>query len=167
MSVTVRPLLAEEWSLYRDLRLGSLHDAPDAFRSTYDDESALPEARWRSRLQETAADPLREVLIAEVDGEPAGITVCALDEGQPLLRIFAMWVARRARRRGAGAALLEEALRWGAGWGAERARLAATIGNEPAEALYLEAGFTPTGEREPLREGSSAVIAWMDKPIPD
>lgn len=34
--ISVRPIEAGEWRSYRDLRLQSLQDSPDAFASTYE-----------------------------------------------------------------------------------------------------------------------------------
>ena len=70
-----------------------------------------------------------------------------------------------SRRLEVGRALVKHAFDWGIEHGAGRARLAVTIGNEPAEQLYTTAGFTPTGETEPLREGSDLVVTWLETPL--
>ena len=47
---TVARLQGDEWTRYRDIRLRSLSDAPDAFWMTHAEEAAFGEERWRERL---------------------------------------------------------------------------------------------------------------------
>jgi GNAT superfamily N-acetyltransferase len=72
-------------------------------------------------------------------------------DGAPAdVQLVAMWVAPDRRRRGAGRALLDAIVQWATEEGASRVRLWATETNEHATALYEQAGFRPTGERQPL-----------------
>ena len=48
----IRRIGADEWGELRDLRLRALQDAPDAFGSTYEEESIRTDAEW----MEWAAD---------------------------------------------------------------------------------------------------------------
>ncbi len=158
MGVTVRAIGADEWALARDLRLAALADAPDAFTSTLEGTRAIGDDEWRRRL--AAADGSNEVvLVAMVDGAPAGLVRGAVgDDG---VEITAMWVAPGARRRGAGAALLDALAEWARSRGARSATLFVAVTNEAALALYRKAGFEPTGERGILREGSGIEVIQL------
>ena len=48
---TVRRFAANEWRVYRALRLHALRDAPDAFGSTLAREEAFPDDEWVQRLE--------------------------------------------------------------------------------------------------------------------
>lgn len=52
----VRELESGEWSLFRELRLRSLADSPDAFARRFVDEEAQPDAHW-IRLTESVTMP--------------------------------------------------------------------------------------------------------------
>ena len=79
--------------------------------------------------------------------------------------IGSMWIAPDHRGRGAAGRMLETAIAWAGAAGAERIRLAVTVGNRAAERLYSSAGFVDTGERGVLREGSTVAIAWLERSI--
>ena len=76
-----------------------------------------------------------------------------------------MWVDPEARGRGVGRALLEAAEAWGRDRGCTAASLSVTAGNSPAERLYRQAGYEPTGESEPLRDGSTLSCVRMAKQL--
>ena len=38
------------WKAYRDIRLASLQDAPEAYCSTFEREAAFTENEWKARL---------------------------------------------------------------------------------------------------------------------
>ena len=69
---TVRRLAAQEWRLYRDLRLRALADSPDAFERTFDEARALPDDAWQARLAEGTSSERSLPLVAEL-GEPVGL----------------------------------------------------------------------------------------------
>ena len=55
-------LHADEWARLRDIRLKALIDSPHAFGSTYENESAFDEDRWRLEFAKQA------FVVASVDG---------------------------------------------------------------------------------------------------
>ena len=155
----------DDWPRIMDLRLRALQDAPDAFGSTFKDESANDEADWRSWATgwEGAVDQL---LFAAVEddtwlGIALGVRWGAEEE---LVHLYAMWVNPRYRRRGAGRALVDAVVGWAGGIeGVGRVGLAATVTNPAAIELYASCGFADTGERTPLREGSSLLTMRMER----
>ena len=48
--VDIEPIAPGDWQEFREVRLASLADAPDAFGSTYADWVGAAEERWRARL---------------------------------------------------------------------------------------------------------------------
>ena len=47
---TIRALGADEWRVYRDLRVRALADSPDAFGRTLAEEDGRLDTEWSSRL---------------------------------------------------------------------------------------------------------------------
>lgn len=153
--IRVRELQRGEGLIWRDLRLRALLESPDSFGMTYEVESARSDSEWHKRIDERVVDSFGASLIAQVDGDPAGIAACGFDEeDRSLCGLYAMWVAPEFRKLGVGRALVAFALEWMKNRGATTARLQVTDSNEAAVSLYASLGFKDTGDREPLREGS-------------
>ena len=154
--MSVRKLLADEWQLYRALRLRALRDSPDAFGSTYERESAFPDAEWIERLARGTISSGDLPLVAECDGEPCGLLWARVDESAPsTAHLYQMWVAPEQRRRGIGHELLDTAAEWARTIGVNTLELDVTIENDAAVRLYERAGFTLVGEPRALRPGSA------------
>jgi GNAT superfamily N-acetyltransferase len=156
----VRSLARDEWRTYRDLRLRSLEDSPDAFGRTLSEERARPDEHWSSRLASVSAADLP--LVAEVNGEPVGLAWGRIEPSTPdTAHLYQMWVAPNHRGLGAGQLLLGAVIRWATaarvGWIA----LGVTCGDTAAMRLYARAGFRPVGEPAPLRPGSSLLAQSM------
>lgn len=155
-TIHVRPLRPHEWPLYRDLRLRSLADAPDAFGSTHVQEAARPDAAWAARLDAARLSGRDLPLVAECSGEAAGLAWVKLDEAEPpCANLYQVWVAPSVRGLGVGTALLEAATQWARDAGAAALRLGVTWDDSAAVRLYRRAGFEPVGPLEPLRDGSA------------
>ena len=98
---SVRRLTAEDWQLYRAVRLAMLLDEPAAYGSSFAREAAYDEERWRSLLGQAI------FLVESGDGLPLGAaTLLRLDPGD-VPEIVAMWVAGHVRGRGIADALVE------------------------------------------------------------
>ena len=117
---------------------------------------------WQDQFERGVAADEFVTFFAE-DDAPVGMTGAMIRDGH--LNIFGMWVAPEARGLGFGRALLEAVFTWGKIRGAGSARLAVTIGNDIGGRLYANAGFEPTGETEPLRDGSELMCAWLERPL--
>jgi hypothetical protein len=96
-SVDVRLVGAEAWETWRDIRLRSLRDSPDAFGSTYAREAAFAESHWTDRL---AGD--EPAVLAFHDSAAVAMGAGWVYEPGKLM-IVAMWTAPAARStRGTG-----------------------------------------------------------------
>jgi ribosomal protein S18 acetylase RimI-like enzyme len=159
---SVRPFLAVEWESYRDLRLRALEDAPDAFGATLEDAQVRPQSFWAERLQSGIDSGLDQPLCAFFDGEPIGLA-WGLIEPTDLeqAHLFQMWVAPQHRGRGIGRMLLDEIVAWARQRRARLLTLSVTLGSSAAMRMYLDAGFEPFGEPEPLRPRSPLLVQPM------
>lgn len=158
MSIRVRTLDPQEWQLWRELRLGALADAPDAFGDTLVRANKRPEEEWR-RAFATRTGPF---LVAEVGGEPAGMARAAEMIGDPSSAgLYSMWVLPRYRGAGVGRALVDAAVGWARDAGWPRIVLFVTLGNDGAKRLYSRSGFVDTGRRIELRPDSELEMGEM------
>jgi ribosomal protein S18 acetylase RimI-like enzyme len=142
--VELRVLTADDWTIWRELRLAALAEAPDAFGSRLADwqREGDREERWRARLN----IPGSHNVVAVVDGQPAGMAsgVPTADDG--VVELISMWVSPPARGRGIGDLLVRAVEQWARDIGAQVVRLAVASDNQPASALYQRNGFSHTGE---------------------
>lgn len=158
----IRNFHPDEWQAYRAIRLRALADAPDAFGSTLAAEQALALETWSTRLAKSAVSGIDHALVAELDGQAVGLAWAKVDANDAqLVNLFQMWVAPDVRGQGAGAALLNEAVRWARARGAAALQLGVNCSNAAALRLYEGAGFVDAGLREPMRPGSDQIEQRM------
>ena len=145
----------DDWPLVKDIRLRALADAPDAFGATLADSAVQPDEVWRERL----SGPSPTVLALE-DGRPVAMGGGFLLPDSDAAMIWGMWTEPAARGRGLGRRILAAVVDWARDAG-RTPYLHVTEGNATARAVYVAAGFEPTGTWEPLREGSPLRIEEM------
>jgi GNAT superfamily N-acetyltransferase len=160
--VLVRETVAEDWQALRDIRLTALHDAPDAFASTYAEQVVFEEADWRARIARggTFLAYLPEVSTSEAAGLAGGYA-----EEPDTVGLISMFVRPQARGRGVGEALIAAVIDWAAARDAALVRLWVTETNKSARLLYERCGFTPTGERQPLPSKPHLSEIAMTRPL--
>jgi ribosomal protein S18 acetylase RimI-like enzyme len=92
---------------------------------------------------------LRDVLVAEVDGQVAGYARLTrphpIESGKHVLHINGIAVAPEFQRRGVGKALLDAAADEARARGARRLTLRVLAPNEPARRLYERSGYVVEG----------------------
>ena len=165
-TLVVRQFLAEEWPGYRALRLGALHESPDAYGSIYAAECGLTDGEWAERLARGVMAEGELPLVAEFDGEPSGLSWVRIEESAPdAAHLYQMWVAPHCRRHGVGRALVDAAAAWARAMGARQFDLDVTCDNEAAIRLYEGAGFVVHGESRPLRPGSALRAQGMGRAL--
>lgn len=161
-SYTVRPLAAHEWQQYRQVRLRSLVDSPNAFGSTYAAEKDRSDDVWATRLLLATSSGKDYPLIAEISGVIAGLLWAKEDvTDTSIVNIFQVWVAPEYRGRGIAKDLLREAILWAKTRGARLVQLGVTCGDSAAMRLYLREGFQSVGVPEPLRPDSTLLEQTM------
>jgi ribosomal protein S18 acetylase RimI-like enzyme len=143
--VEIQRLGADEWAVFRELRLRALREAPYAFGSRYDDWVQAEDDRWRARL---TAVPLN--LVARRGGELLGMASGVLD-GEDEAELISMWVDPAARGSGVAAALVGAVVEWARAAG-RTTYLMVRSDNARAIATYARAGFVDLGippDRDP------------------
>jgi GNAT superfamily N-acetyltransferase len=137
--VEIQQLTADDWRLWRELRLFALAEAPEAFGTGLAEwqGNGDTEARWRNRM---TAVPFN-VLV--VDGGRAVGQVSGLPTDDPsVVELISMYVHPEARGTGAGAALVESVCEWARGNGANTVILGVKSTNVHARRLYERCGFS-------------------------
>ncbi len=151
-TVLLRELCPDDAEAYRPLRLEALQDAPSAFASSFEEESARDLEATRERLR---AGPDGATFGAFLAGRLVGTStifrVSRLKERHKAY-LVGMYVAPTARRSGVGRALVAAVLdRAQTMPGLRQVLLGVEAGNAPARALYEAFGFEAFGtERDAL-----------------
>ncbi len=145
---TVRRLGPDDWESFREVRLRSLADSPDAFGSTLERELAFTEVDWRQRLN----GPVYAV------SDPGPVAVGGLFDNDGVLHVWGMWTDPEHRRQGHARRILDALLAPDAD---ADAVLDVNVANEGARAAYERYGFVGTGHLEPLRPGSEQRMERM------
>jgi ribosomal protein S18 acetylase RimI-like enzyme len=140
----IRVLGPEDWTVWRELRLAALEDAPSAFGSRLADWQGEGdrEERWRSRLSIPGSHNVVAVRSGELVGMVSGVP--GIRDG--IIELISMWVKPGARGRGVGDHLIRAVERWALQTGAEVLQLAVMPANDQAIRLYLRNGFEATAE---------------------
>lgn len=143
---TLRRLGPDDWASFRDIRLRSLADSPDAFASMLEREQGFTEADWRRRL----TGPVYVV------DDPRPVAIGGIFDNAGTPHVWGMWTDPAHRGRGHARAILDALIPPGT-----IAQLDVNITNDGARAAYERYGFVGTGELEPLREGSEQRVELM------
>ncbi|GAB3871102.1 GNAT family N-acetyltransferase [Terrabacter terrigena] len=128
----------DDWETFREVRLASLTESPEAFGSHHSDWVDAPAERWRSRLTTV---PL--TLVARDATGVVGV-VSGQRVGADEVELVSMWVAPAARGHGVARALIDGVVDWAAGQG-RSTYLMVRSGNTRARTAYERAGFVDTG----------------------
>lgn len=140
--VDIRVVGADEWQMWRDLRLAALAGSPEAFRADYAYWSGPgdQERNWRARL---ADRPFNAAVTYA--GTPAGMVSATEADDARVVELHSMWIAPEARGRGAGDAAVGAVVAWAIEQGAASVELSVKAANEPAADLYRRHGFFDLG----------------------
>jgi GNAT superfamily N-acetyltransferase len=142
-SFDIRILGPDDWAVWREVRLRSLADAPDAFGAKLADWQGVNdrEDRWRTRFDNVA---FTAVAVAHDERQVVG-AVGAMHSSPGAIELVSMWVAPEARGTGVGEALIERVFGWAVSVSIGRVMLNVRRINRPAVALYQRAGFALVG----------------------
>ncbi len=133
--------MADEWEVWREIRLRALVEAPAAFGSTLAEWQGEDdrEQRWRQRFEHVGYNA-----VAIADGRLVG-TVGAMHRDGGSVELISMWVAPEVRGTGIGEALIDAVIDWAASTSVVTVVLAVRRGNQHAVALYERVGFRRVG----------------------
>ncbi len=162
--ILFRRIGPDDGLLLRDLRLRSLHDAPEAFGQPVDEARARPNSEWQRSARQSSHGDHRTWLFAEHAGRVVGL-VQGRKRRPCTLLLFSMWVDPAARRLGVGRALIEALEAWALGWDAEDTILWVYGGNTPAIEFYRDLGFQPIRGGEDAESGARFGALAMRRAI--
>ena len=162
--IELRPICADDGLLIKRVRLRALADAPYAFGpNAFEQEQALPDSHWhRLAAQLGGQDEKWQDRCAsfiahdgpDVTDACATVTCYLCPEVARRAYVTAAWVDPAYRRGGVGRQLVDRAIAWAAAHGADHLRLWVDDTNPAAGDFYQALGFTPTGESQPVSDGS-------------
>jgi ribosomal protein S18 acetylase RimI-like enzyme len=163
--VTLEPITPKRAMILKDLRLRALQEAPEAFSSTYANESQINDAAWVIRAAQWSNEKSAGYLAMD-DGIACGIA-CGLLDGIDRSRghLLSMWVAPSHRRLGIGRSLVEAILNWAGTQGVRTLLLQVTSNNDAAITFYRRLGFAMTGRTEPYLNDPALLNLEMARPI--
>ena len=162
--LTVRRIGLDEGTLYRELRLTSLADSPDAFSTTLESASARSLQSWGEQADDAAAGRDRAIFMAFCDDQPVGIAALYRDTGdQGLGEVVQVWVASAYRGGSAAGELLNSLLTWARDSGFERLSAWVNDENQRAARFFGKHGFEMTERTEPFRPGSDQAARLMTR----
>jgi ribosomal protein S18 acetylase RimI-like enzyme len=140
--VDIRQLNADDWRVFRDVRLAALQDSPECVGRHYAKERDGSEQQWRTFLQQASR------FVAVVDNHPVGTASVAGSSFSGAADIVSVWVDPHFRRRGIGDALIVAVIEWAKHKDLRQALLYVNEGCDDAERLYQRHGFRRTGEAQ-------------------
>jgi ribosomal protein S18 acetylase RimI-like enzyme len=164
--IAIESITLQNISLFKDVRLRALQEAPYAFGSTYARESAFTDSEWFARLDRW--NGVRGAgFIAVDDGIPCGIAGALLDDNDPTrANLVSMWTAPSHRHTGVGRLLVNQALEWTREHKVSALLLMVTSNNTGAIRFYEKLGFVRTGRTEPYPNDPAITEYEMSRPIP-
>jgi ribosomal protein S18 acetylase RimI-like enzyme len=145
----IERITAAKVTLFKDVRLRALQDAPYAFSSTYAKEAQFTEAEWIRRAERWNGESGIGFVAMDED-RACGIAGSFLDEkDETRAQLISMWTAATHRQRGIGRLLVNHILEWARDRKTHVLQLMVTSNNEAAIRFYERLGFTRTGRTEP------------------
>ncbi|GIO64012.1 N-acetyltransferase [Paenibacillus cineris] len=151
----IRILDSQDAQIYRELRLKSLKENPEAFLTTYEIEKDKPIEQLRRNL---IASDHRFTLGAFINGGLIGIVTFVRESNPKIVHkgnIYAMYVTPEFREKGIGKSLVQELINKAKHCeGLEQINLTVISNNNAAKRLYETIGFVTYGtEQNALKNG--------------
>ncbi|MGC1909978.1 MAG: GNAT family N-acetyltransferase [Candidatus Dormiibacterota bacterium] len=146
MGFEVLPITALDWARLREIRLRCLEDAPEAFGSTWAEESSRLDSEWQERAIPT---PNKQMWSARKGEDWIGL-VGAVREAEFRLQLVSMWVDPAYRRQGVARALIATVVEWHRHRRGSELFLWVSGENTAARLCYERDGFQLTGARLPI-----------------
>jgi GNAT superfamily N-acetyltransferase len=137
----VEQLDTSEGGRWREIRLASLRDAPDAYGTTLAEVEFGLDEYWTKQVNDLPT------WVAVMDGVDTGVVrAAASTEYAGAAFLLSLWVAPAERGRALATALIEAVISWAKSHGFNQLVLDVADYNTSASALYTRIGFVATGE---------------------
>ena len=144
-TVTVRRLSADDWAVYRRVRLAALAESPAC--------SGPPPLASRRSTRRTGATRAAGSTVALDGAEPLGVVGWHWTDPPAVADLVAMWVSPAARGRGVGAALVRDVVDQVVTVHGATLELGVLVDNAVATELYRREGFVDIGREVGVRSG--------------
>lgn len=152
----VRRIGQNEGEIYREIRLASLTDSPEAFETTL--ESALERSleSWIEQANSTASGAQRNTMLGFYEDVPVGIAALYQDPDMAdVAHLIQVWVYPDHRGTELATHLVSHLFLWAKDCGYRQISTEVNIENTRAIRFYQKLGFQSTGEIRTLSCGSS------------
>ena len=164
--LTVRRIGLNEGTLYREIRLASLADSPEAFSTTLASANDRSLDSWCDQADSATVGSDRAIFLAFIDDRPVGIAGLYRDpEDQGLGEVVQVWVALGHRGSSVAGEMLGSLLSWARDSGYERLSAWVNGENQRAARFFGKHGFEMTGRTEPFRPGSDRSARLMIRAV--
>lgn len=141
----IRRLVLADAPVYREFRLRGFREHPDAFTSSFEEESAKALEYTEKRLDPAGPDKFWAAFSGPDMVGMIGLSPETRAKNRHKASLIGMFVAPEFSGRGIGWALVRCLLAEASATGIELIVLTVTDSNKPALALYRKAGFTSFG----------------------
>jgi len=141
----IRRLEISDAPVYRELRLRGLRDHPDAFTSSFEEESLRSPADTEKRLAATSDTVMWGAFVEGTLAGVVGMTRETRLKNRHKATLVAMYVAPEYGGQGLGLALVQTVIQAAKTAEVELLILTVTDTNRQAAALYTRAGFASFG----------------------
>lgn len=161
--ITVRELAADEWEIFKTLRLRALQEDPEAFVASYEEESQHSDEEWQERMSHATRIGAQQgsewVALASVGDEDTR-------DDDELGEVYGIWVTPSLRGEGVARQLMEHAELVGRNAGYSHLAYWVNTDNGRAVAFASSIGYRPTeGRRDVVVEGQPEVEAAFMIPL--
>ena len=164
--LTIRRIGLNEGKLYREIRLTSMADSPDAFSTTLEEAKDRSLESWSEQADSAAAGSDRAIFLAFIEDKPVGIAALYRDaEDQALGELVQVWVIPAHRGSRVAGELLDSLLSWARNSSYERLSAWVNGENQRAARFFWKHGFQMTSGNEPFRPGSVQVSRLMTRTV--
>ena len=141
--ITIRRIQICETALYKQIRLASLKDAPNAFETTYDAALQRTDEMWHARVESTAQGSDQAIFLALFDQLPIGIAALVRIKGQTDSgELMQVWVSPEHRGTGVAWDLMNSIFKWAQENNFHRIIAGVTKVNAGALKFYTKYGFS-------------------------
>jgi len=162
MTIELHVVSADDWRVWRSMRLAALAEAPGAFGSRLAEWADAPEDRWRGRLLIPGAIDLLAVHVEGTGTAPVGMaTGTPAPDRSGRAELISLWVDPAARSGGVATALITAIARWAASTGAATLVLSVMPDNVAARRTYERNGFAVSDEPGDLPSGGRRELVML------
>jgi ribosomal protein S18 acetylase RimI-like enzyme len=138
----ITPLKPDQWQEYKNIRLESLKNDPQAYFAAVLESVQKPDSYWRERLIEAQEGKKSWLLFAKEGNSIIGIIGAFIKEKEDIANIISLYVSVDSRRKGVSKLLMKSMLTvLEKNLTNKSIRLAVNVDQSPAINLYKSFGF--------------------------